>query len=109
MTTNTTGSQKHGSPTTVATQEELIKSLLSVVYSNYRDAAAKDLQTILAMERKAAAPDLLASLDDLLGRADRLIFRPALDDSRRIDQDTRALRAGLEQARAAIAKAKGEA
>ena len=55
----------------------------------------------------AAAPKLLEALYTLLERADALIFRPAVDDSRLIDRDTRALRAVLELARAAIAKAEG--
>jgi hypothetical protein len=58
-------------------------------------------------ELRSVNADLLDALQELLARADVLIFRPPVDDARLIDRDTRALRVVLEPARAAIARAKG--
>ncbi len=49
---------------------------------------------------------LIDALALLLAKADQLIFRPAVDDGRQIDQHTRELRAVLEPARRALAAAR---
>ena len=51
-----------------------------------------------------AYPRLVETLRDLQARCDKLIFRPALDDARTIDQDIRALREGLEAPRALLSE-----
>lgn len=51
--------------------------------------------------------DLLTALRELQRRVDALIFRPAVDDMRTVDRDTRHVREYLETSRAAIAKATG--
>lgn len=50
-----------------------------------------------------AAPRLLEALQTLLAKAEQLIYRPAIDDSRQVDVHTRELRDVLKSARAAIA------
>jgi hypothetical protein len=57
-------------------------------------ALHRDYEKALAERRK-----LIEALRDLQARCDALIFRPALDDARAVDRDTRRLREGLEAPR----------
>jgi hypothetical protein len=59
------------------------------------------------MTREEAVEALEHAAEALLAAADRVIFRPEVDDSRKVDQDLRALRAVLEPARVALARARG--
>ena len=76
--------------------------------SAFRDCPVANRGWVREQRIKAAALDLYEAAKNLLDRADAVIFRPSVDDSRRMDQDARALRAALEPARAAIAKADGK-